>query len=65
MELDELSVSDVAADIRLLVDAESVDDVTFDAEMHESDRARVVVTVGVEGEDRTRRFELRVSEVAS
>lgn len=63
MNLDDLTDADIAADVRLLLDAESVDDVTYDAEMHDSDRSRVVVTVGIEGEDRTRRFELWVTEV--
>lgn len=61
VNLDDIDLKQVAADVRLLLDGESVEDVNYDAALDGTDR--VVLTVAVEGEDGTRRYELTVREL--
>lgn len=57
---DQPTIEDITAKIRLLVDQENVDDVTFDAELAGQDC--VLVTVGAEGTKTARTVELLVRE---
>jgi hypothetical protein len=64
MTLDDLDITQITAGIRLLIDAENVENVTYDTETDDTDPNQVIVAVGVEGDTRTRRFALQLRELA-